>query len=125
MMQFLVVLLLGALIVWAVTRTVLRARKGSACCGEHAPIEKKAAVHGRLSDYPYRVTLDIGGMTCNQCARKVENALNCLDGVRSHVRIANHTALVCCKSQPDEAALRTAVSNAGYVVMQFHPASPI
>ena len=118
MMQFFVVLLLGALIVWAIVRTVRRTHKGSACCGEHEASEKKVAVHGRLSDYPYHATLDIGGMTCDQCARKVENALNRLDGVRSRVRIADHRAEVHCKTLPDEAILRKAVTDAGYVVMQ-------
>ncbi|MBQ8953570.1 MAG: heavy-metal-associated domain-containing protein, partial [Clostridia bacterium] len=59
------------------------------------------------------------GMTCENCARRVENALNALEGVWATVRIDTHTARVRCKTEPDEAALRGAVTGAGYVVNGF------
>ncbi|MBQ8081442.1 MAG: heavy-metal-associated domain-containing protein, partial [Clostridia bacterium] len=66
--------------------------------------------------YPYEAMLDIGGMTCENCARKVQNALNRLDGVWASVSISTHRASVLMKSAPDEALLRQAVQQAGYIV---------
>ena len=55
-------------------------------------------------------------MTCENCARKVENALNLLDGTWAVVSISGGSAKVLSKTPLDEAALREAVRGAGYVV---------
>ena len=107
-------LLLGA---WALRRTLTRSKKGGGCCGEHEAAEKKVTVSDRnKAHYPYAVLLQIGGMTCENCARKVENALNLLDGTWAVVSISGGSAKVLSKTPLDEAALREAVRGAGYVV---------
>ena len=102
---------------WALRRILIRSRKGGGCCGEHESAEKKVTVSDRnKAHYPYAVLLQIGGMTCENCARKVENALNLLDGTWAVVSISGGSAKVLSKTPPDEAALREAVRGAGYVV---------
>ena len=102
---------------WALRRTLIRSRKGGGCCGEHESAEKKVTVSDRnKAHYPYAVLLQIGGMTCENCARKVENALNLLDGTWAVVSISGGSAKVLSKTPPDEAAIREAVRGAGYVV---------
>ena len=102
---------------WALRRTLIRSRKGGGCCGEHESAEKKVTVSDRnKAHYPYAVLLQIGGMTCENCARKVENALNLLDGTWTVVSISGGSAKVLSKTPLDEAALREAVRGAGYVV---------
>ena len=111
---------LAALIGWAAWRTVRRAKKGGGCCGEHEACERRSAVADRdKRRYPYALTLSIGGMTCENCARRVENALNGQTGTWASVRIDTHKAIVRCKAAPDEAALREAVRQAGYVASSF------
>lgn len=118
MLNGILIALLAALVAWAAWRAVQRARKGSACCGERQATEKRAAVADRnKTHYPHEATLSIGGMTCENCARRVENALNALDGVWATVDIASHTARVRCKRPPDQRQLADAVRAAGYVVM--------
>lgn len=108
---------LAVLLLWAVRRTLLKARRGGGCCGEHEETLKRRPVPDRSrTNYPYTVSLQIGGMTCENCARKVENALNLLDGTWAVVSISGGSAKVLSKTPPDEAALREAVRGAGYVV---------
>src|SRR5689334_12832890 len=61
-------------------------------------------------------TLDIGGMTCASCVRRVEKALARVDGVRSaEVNLATEAATVSFDPQAvglDE--LTAAVASAGY-----------
>ena len=105
---------------WALRRTLIRSRKGGGCCGEHESAEKKVTVSDRnKAHYPYAVLLQIGGMTCENCARKVENALNLLDGTWAVVSISGGSAKVLSKTPLDEAALREAVRGAGYVVTDY------
>ena len=119
-MNALLTILLVLLIAWAGWRTVQKMQNGGGCCGEHAAAEKKAAVADRnRSHYPYKVSLQIGGMTCENCARKVENALNRLAVTWAKVSIATCSAEVLCKSEPDEAVLRATVREAGYVVTEY------
>lgn len=118
-MNIALIVLLALLVGWAVWRAYQRARKGGGCCGERAQDVARVSVQDRnKAHYPYTVRLKIGGMTCQNCARRVENALNSLDGVWAAVCLDERAAIVRCKQAPDEAALRQAVRGAGYVVME-------
>ncbi len=114
----LIVLALLALLAWALYRVIRRARRGSACCGEREETVKKAGVSDRnRAHYPYEVTLQIGGMTCENCARRVENALNALPGTWASVSMDGRKARIRLKQPADMALLREAVRQAGYVAL--------
>ena len=113
-----VIAALAALIVLLVRRKV---RGGGGCCGTHERMEAKIRVRDRNpAHYPYRATLAVGGMTCANCARRVENALNALDGVWARVDLGTGRARLRLKDAPDERRLREAVLRAGYVATEFH-----
>lgn len=118
MPDLLLVCLLVVVVVAAAVVARRRATRGSACCGEReaAPVRSRVADRSR-SHYPYETTLSIGGMTCENCAIRVENALNALPGTWASVSISDHRATVRTKEAPDERTLRAAVSQAGYVVL--------
>ncbi|MBQ9155342.1 MAG: heavy-metal-associated domain-containing protein [Eubacterium sp.] len=117
MIQAMIIIVLAALIIWAVRKTVKKSRQGGGCCPEHEETVKKQGVEDRdKSHYPFKATLEIGGMTCDNCARRVENALNSLDGTWASVSIADRRAKVLSKRPPDQEELSGAVIGAGYVV---------
>jgi P-type Cu+ transporter len=62
------------------------------------------------------ITLDIEGMTCASCVRRVERALSKVEGVETaNVNFASETALVTSANGPvPEATLIAAVEKAGY-----------
>lgn len=99
--------------------------KGKSCCtdGEstapRAATERAVAVDTDESHYPYRTELLIGGMSCENCARRVERALNAIPGTLAHVDLDAHTASVLTKDPVDRAACETAVRDAGYYVMKL------
>ena len=119
-MNAFLLILLGLVIGWAAWRTARKYRRGDSCCGEHETLEKRSVAADRnQAHYPHKVLLRIDGMTCENCARKVENALCGMDGVWARVSIDDHRATVLCKTVPDEAAIRKAVRQAGYVVTEY------
>ena len=88
MTNALIIILLLCLTGWAVYRVVRRFRKGGGCCGEHeAPVGRIGVTDRNKSHYPYQLEMDIGGMTCENCAVRVENALNGVSGVWASVSI--------------------------------------
>ena len=119
MINVVIGLILAAVIATAALRVRRRAKSGGGCCGDRPETLRKTPVkdHNR-AHYPYEAELQIGGMTCENCARRVENALNSLDGVWATVRIDSHTAHLRLKAEPDMEQLREAVRQAGYVVME-------
>jgi len=66
------------------------------------------------------VTLDVGGMTCASCVRRVEKALSRVDGVRSaEVNLATEKASVAFDpSSVTVDALTAAVGMAGYTIIE-------
>lgn len=117
-MRYLIPGIVAAAVFWALLHIRKKARRGGGCCGEHEEAEKRRRVSDRNPfHYPYSVELKIGGMTCENCARRVENALNAMDGVWAKADISAHKAAVRLKQPPDEATLSRAVAGAGYVVL--------
>lgn len=93
-------------------------RQGGGCCGEREPAEKKVRVADRnRSHYPYHAVLKIDGMVCANCARRVENAINRMDGYWAEADVAGARANVHCKEKPDLGQLKEAVRAGGYTVL--------
>lgn len=90
----------------------------SGCCGSGSdPAPKRVRVGDRdVKHYPYEKILEIRGMSCQNCATYVQNALNSLDGVYSKVNLSQKKAVVHLKEDLPEQVLRKAVADAGYTV---------
>ena len=94
-----------------------RRKKTSSCCGDCSKCAKATAVADKKrADYPFEIRAEITGMTCQNCAVTVENALNALEGVWAAVRIDTKTARILCKTEPDKEKIRRAIHDAGYGV---------
>ena len=70
---------------------------------------------------PNQLELDIEGMTCTACARRVEKSLNSVDGVSAYVDFATEKAHLTLSQEVTEEALRQAVDDAGYKVGNGKP----
>lgn len=80
--------------------------------------KKKVRVADRnRSHYPYHAVLKIDGMVCANCARRVENAINRMDGYWAEAEVAGARANVHCKEKPDLGQLKEAVRAGGYTVL--------
>lgn len=115
-----VIVIIVVICVFAIYSYGHKMRRGGGCCGSHEAAEKKVKVADKNKDhYPYAVTLTIDGMTCSNCSRRVENALNSLDGVWAKVDLGERKADVRLKQAPNNDALRHAVQDVGYTVLSI------
>ena len=110
--------LLAAVLASALSVTIRRSRKGSACCGEHVKV-KKVRARGSRKDYPHEASAGITGMMCENCAAKVQNALNALPGVSARVTIDGKKAEILSKEPLDEQTVRRTVHEGGYGISGF------
>ncbi|GAA2083533.1 heavy metal translocating P-type ATPase [Streptomyces albiaxialis] len=70
---------------------------------------------------PARTVLDVGGMTCAACVRRVERKLGALEGVTASVNLATGRADVRHPAALGPAALVAAVERAGYTARLPEP----
>lgn len=118
--SLILLILLILLVCYAVFRSVRRFRKGNACCGEQAEDVKRIDVEDKNKrHYPFLAEAGITGMTCSNCAAKVENALNSLNGIWATVRIDTQKAVIRGKQPIEEAQIRKAVHHAGYGISSY------
>ena len=119
MLNIIIVLIVAAIVVFGSISYIKKLKKGGDCCPEHEEVTKSVKVRDRdKSHYPYEAKLAIDGMSCNNCVRNVENALNALDGTWATVSLEDNMATVLLKNPPDIEKLSKAVADAGYMVLK-------
>ena len=118
-LNIIIVLIVAAIVVFGSISYIKKLKKGGDCCPEHEEATKSVKVKDRdKSHYPYEAKLAIDGMSCNNCVRNVENALNALDGTWASVSLEDNMATVLLKNPPDIEKLSKAVEDAGYMVLK-------
>ena len=61
--------------------------------------------------------MNIEGMCCERCAKRVENALSAVSGVVSaDVKLKKNIAVIRSREEVDDEELKSAVTNAGFTV---------
>ncbi|NLM38739.1 MAG: heavy-metal-associated domain-containing protein [Firmicutes bacterium] len=63
--------------------------------------------------------MQLSGLTCAHCQKRVENALNAIDGVSAQINLEKQQAVVKLSKAVDDQVLRTAVEEAGYEVLSI------
>ena len=115
-----IIAILVLIIGLAVYSTIRRIRYGSSCCGERDPAEKKIKVADtNIHNYPYTYTLHVDGMHCANCARRVENALNRIEGRWATADIGRKEVLLRSKREETEKEIGSAIDSAGYTMLPF------
>lgn len=92
--------------------------KGGGCCGSGSRTirDKKVLTAPKIGE----MVLTIEGMHCENCAIRIENALNRLDGVLCKVNHKKKTATVSYSTEPSRTQLTEIVEQLGYQVTAVH-----
>ncbi len=115
-----VIIILVLIVVAAVYGTVHRIKYGSSCCGEHDAEDKKVRVKDKnKKNYPYTYVLNVDGMHCSNCARRIENAFNKTEGRWAEADVGRKEVILRTKREESERDLSGIVSGAGYTMLAF------
>ena len=94
-----------------------RKRLSQGCCGSGGDtVEKQEAANRDISHYPYAYKVEIEGMTCKNCAARVENAFHSAGEYYAKVNLRKKTALIRAKAETPEETLKKIVLRTGYDV---------
>lgn len=120
-MAALIIICAAALVIFAVYRTVQKARgkAKSSCCGTPEVITKKKVEDTDESHYPYRYKLAIEGMRCSNCAATVENTLDEIDGIWARVNLGRKEADVLSKQEMQQADFARVMGATSYKLVGF------
>lgn len=95
-------------------------RLSHGCCGGSSDAVKRVKpADDDISHYPYLYVMEIDGMTCKNCAARIENAFNTEEngGFFASVKLNQKKATVRAKEEVPEAELRRIVIKTGYSVV--------
>ena len=89
------------------------------CCGGSSDTVKRQKPEDMdLSHYPFCYELKIDGMTCKNCAARIENAFNGTGDYYAVVKLNKRTATIHAKAETPETELRRIVAKCGYSVVE-------
>ena len=89
------------------------------CCGAGGDKEQKLTKTADLAEYKFRYSVKIGGMTCKNCAVRIENTFNRQEGISAQVNFKSGTAEVSAKEPLTEIVIRQTVIGLGYSVEEI------
>ena len=119
MANVIIVLILVVAVVYGIYNYVHHLNHGGGCCGEHdAPARKVQAADTNKSHYLHRLVMGVDGMTCQNCQRHVENALNAMTDTLAEADLSAQKVTVWTKADADEDAIRQAIRDAGYLPLR-------
>lgn len=89
------------------------------CCGAGGDKERKLTKTVDLAEYKYHYSVKISGMTCKNCAVRIENAFNRQEGIFARVNFKSGCAEVSAKEPLTEIVIRQTVVGLGYSVEEI------
>ncbi|MGN1120421.1 MAG: heavy-metal-associated domain-containing protein [Oscillospiraceae bacterium] len=111
-----IVLLVGACVI-AVRSYAKKLAHG--CCGAGGDNEQRIAKTADLEEYKYHYSVKIGGMSCKNCAVRIENAFNRQEGIFAQVDFKSGSAELSAKEPLPVIVIRQTVIGLGYSVEEI------
>lgn len=103
-----------ALVCFIAIRSYLK-KLAHGCCGTGSDNEQRLR-NADLSGYAHHYSVKIGGMTCKNCALRIENAFNRQEGIAARVDFKSGLAEIASNAQIPELTLRKTIVELGYSV---------
>lgn len=110
---------LAAVIALLIGYIVRHLNNGGGCCGTHeAPAKRIRAADRNPSHYPYHYTVQIDGMVCGNCARRVENLFNETGNCFASVDLAKKSAEIYAKRKIERTECAKMLEDIGYTLIE-------
>ena len=109
---FIICIILIIIVVIGLRSTKKRATSG--CCGGSENVKKIKVKDKNKAHYPFKKTLKVYDMHCQNCVHTVENTFNVHDGYYATVNTDNNTVTILSKQEHNADEYIDMISKAGY-----------
>ena len=109
-----IVIILIVILFFAVKNSIPHFRGEGGCCGGSG--KEKLVKPMKLEKVISTKIIDIEGMRCENCHRRVQNALNSIEGVNAKVNGDKKQAVIKMDRVIDDSEIKRAVTSMGYSV---------
>ena len=109
-----IIIVVLILVVLGIKNTVAHMKGEGSCCGgggKGTRIKPK-----KLANVISEKTVMIEGMMCDNCARRIHNALNSIDGVNAKVQRSKNRAVIKLGKNVEDSVIKKAITDLGYKV---------
>lgn len=87
------------------------------CCGSGGGKENEISVDkSDFSEYKYKYTVEVAGMTCKNCSIRISNVFNRKDGILADVSYEDGCAIIYSKEPLKDLSIRQTIVGLGYSV---------
>ena len=105
-------------IIFAIKNSIPHFRGEGGCCGGSG--KEKLIKPAKLENIISTKIVKIEGMRCENCHRRVQNALNSIDGVNAKVNGEKAVAVVKLGREIEDSELKEAITSLGYSVTSIN-----
>ena len=109
-----IIIILAVILFFAVKNSIPHFRGEGGCCGGSG--KEKLVKPAKLDKVIATKIVEIKGMRCENCNRRVQNALNSIDGVSAKVYGDKGEAVVRCGREIEDSEIKRAITGLGYSV---------
>ena len=112
MENYIIIGIIAVIVVIGVIYTVKHFKGEGGCCGggSYKPRRKK------LSDVKYQKTFKVGGMHCEHCKNRVEEAVNDIKGVAGKVDLKKGELTVSYADDVADEIIKSKIERVGYTI---------
>lgn len=112
-----VVIVLAEVVIFSVKSSIRHMRGEGGCCGGSAPM--KRVKPAKLKNVVETKIIFINGIHCENCCRRIENALNSLEMVNAKVNPDKKNAVVKLGIKMEDDFLKETIRKLGYEVTEI------
>ena len=113
MQNVIIVLIIALIIGYGIYATVMHFKGQGGCCGGGGYRPRKKRLKAILKQKKFHIQ----GMNCNNCKRRVEEAVNDLEGVAGRVNLKKGLLTVYYAKDIEDQVIQTKIERLGYRVM--------
>lgn len=113
----LIVVIIAIILFFAIKNSISHFKGEGACCGGGS--KKGILIKPKKLDKIIEVRkIGIKGMHCENCSRRVQNALNSIDGINAKVKLSREVAIIKLGKEIDNKMIEKTITDLGYEVIR-------
>ncbi len=111
MENYIIIVILAALIAYGIKESAKHMRGEGGCCGGASSRPKKKKLKGKVI---HTYIFEIDGMHCENCVNNVTRAINDIDGASGKVNLKKKSAIVHCDRDVSIKEIENNIEKRGY-----------